>query len=168
MTALSQLIAVATNLIRDEGTRPAIQEGWCRQYPFALPHNTPCVWANSNQEGVALAFSNGTVVCWIHRQDCCEDVWLADVTGDLQDLVGHPILVADERTNSDNPENAESSTWTFLTLRGIGGTVDLRWCGVSNGYYSETPSSETWNAPQDWSLSSHATLAHLVGQQVRP
>lgn len=78
-----------------------------------------------------------------HLQDCCEDVWIEDIAGDLQDLVGNPILLAEESTNEDLPppksEYApESYTWTFYRLATIKGYVTIRFYGQSNGYYCET------------------------------
>lgn len=74
-----------------------------------------------------------------HQQDCCEYVYLEDVNGDWNDLIGNPILVADERDGDLPPVDGEGSyTWTFYTISTIKGTVDLRWYGSSNGYYSES------------------------------
>ena len=71
-----------------------------------------------------------------HNQDCCEDVRLVDVTGDLQDLVDTPILVADERSvDATTGERDGAEEWTFYVFRTLKGTVTLRWCGESNGYY---------------------------------
>ena len=84
-----------------------------------------------------------------HEQDCCEDVWLDDIIGDsLEDLIGSPIVIAEERTNIDDAEAErevkqkgkyldESITWTFYELGTERARVTLRWCGTSNGYYSE-------------------------------
>lgn len=71
-----------------------------------------------------------------HVQDCCESVRLVDVTGDLGDLLGTPIVVAECSTNTDNPpEYHESFLWTFYKFRTAKGDVTMRWLGESNGYY---------------------------------
>ena len=78
-----------------------------------------------------------------HEQDCCESVQVEDVAGDMQDLVGSPIVQAEESSNSDNPPlRCESFTWTFYRLATAKGQVVLRWLGESNGYYSESVSFE--------------------------
>jgi hypothetical protein len=73
-----------------------------------------------------------------HYQSCCEHVYIESVVGDVDDLVGTPILEASERSDSGSDNDYESYTWTFYTIRTIKGTVDVRWHGTSNGYYSES------------------------------
>ncbi len=89
-------------------------------------------------EGLIFEDSDGDVFIMCHHQDCCEGVSLEDITGDLADLIGTPILIAEERTSGENPMSKydEYFQWTFYTFRTIRGSVDLRWYGQSNGYYS--------------------------------
>lgn len=83
-------------------------------------------------------FSDGSHAKFYHEQDCCECVEIEDVNGDWDDLIGNPLLVADERVSYGETDDYDSETWTFYTFRGIGGSVDVRWHGSSNGYYSES------------------------------
>jgi hypothetical protein len=81
-----------------------------------------------------------------HAQDCCESVYVEDVCGDLSDLVGSPLLQAEE-ISSNNDDGSErpalsgyddSFTWTFYRIATVKGSATIRFYGSSNGYYSES------------------------------
>ena len=78
-----------------------------------------------------------------HLQDCCESVQLEMVEGDLENLIGSPIVAAEEVVGAEGDaldDWAESYTWTTYKLTTDKGSDTFRWYGVSNGYYSEVPS----------------------------
>ena len=90
-----------------------------------------------------LECESGEKYKMFHEQDCCETVWIEDICGDLEDLVGIPILMAEEIHGAHYPALGnpdDSYTWTFYKLAGILGNVTIRWYGSSNGYYSESVS----------------------------
>jgi len=74
----------------------------------------------------------------LHEQDCCENVTIEDICGDLKDLIGEPILMAYEATNKGQEGGCETFTWTFYNLSTVKGSVTIRWYGESNGFYSES------------------------------
>jgi hypothetical protein len=83
--------------------------------------------------------ADGRVFTFNHSQDCCETVSILDVIGDVADLLGSPLVLAEEVSSEGTlpPERADSYTWTFYRFATVKGTVTVRWFGESNGYYSE-------------------------------
>lgn len=94
---------------------------------------------------IRFHLQDGGYYCICHNQGCCETVEIESVVGDLDDLVGEPILMAEEVSNDESAQPAgwvpdmycDSYTWTFYKLATRKGYVDIRWFGTSNGYYSE-------------------------------
>ena len=103
------------------------------------------VTVNSSKDEIRFVTDDVvTYVMW-HDQGCCEHVYVESIVGDLADLVGSPILKAEEATSYARPTDVpapeyanDSETWTFYKLATIKGYVDIRWHGSSNGYYSES------------------------------
>lgn len=92
-----------------------------------------------DDEQMRLYITDSQYVMLHHTQDCCESVYIESVVGDVEDLVGSEILMAEEVSydGSALSEYDESYTWTFYKFATIKGSVDVRWYGSSNGYYSE-------------------------------
>lgn len=117
------------------------------------------VSAESTGDELRLKTTDGKTYLFYHSQDCCESVTIDDICGDLDSLVGSPLLIAREDTNvPDKSKGAleneskgvtydyrngvgvyedESCTWTFYQFATIKGYVTVKWYGSSNGYYSE-------------------------------
>jgi hypothetical protein len=98
---------------------------------------------SESKDEILFTDSSGNIYKMYHRQDCCEGVYIDDISWDIQDLIGEPILLAEETTSNTNPEGItkeyqDSFTWTFYKLATIKGYVNIRWYGESNGYYSES------------------------------
>jgi len=98
-----------------------------------------------DDDRIKFATSDGALYTMDHPRDCCETVEIAEIIGDLDDLIGSPVLLA-EAVESENktPEGIvlstydDSYTWTFYKLSTIKGSVTIRWLGSSNGCYSES------------------------------
>jgi hypothetical protein len=100
------------------------------------------VFTSVTQDGSEMVFENETDrFRFYHYQDCCESVYIESIVGELSDLEGEPLLIAEEvsgETEQINDNCSDSCTWTFYKFATRKGYVDVRWLGESNGYYSES------------------------------
>jgi len=112
-----------------------------------------------------------------YHQECCASCSVEEIVGDVRDLIGSPILLAED-VSSKEPDEAtlaerrseyekygknyhyttfdhflssqyESETWCFYKLSTIKGSVTIRWYGSSNGCYSESATFEVEKATLD-------------------
>lgn len=116
---------------------------WNSDIPFEELKGKTVVSIDKTDDTMTFTIDDGSKYEMYHSQDCCEHVYIESIVGDLDDLIGSPILVAEESSSQENPEGAtipeyqESFTWTFYKLATRKGYVDIRWYGGSNGYYGE-------------------------------
>jgi hypothetical protein len=106
---------------------------------FETLKGTTLTEVKRGDDEITIACADGRTFRMYHEQDCCENVWVEDICGDLADLLGSPLLRAEERSEQGESDGG-SQTWTFYEMATIKGSVTIRWCGESNGYYSESVS----------------------------
>lgn len=88
-------------------------------------------------EELRFYWSDSEGIGFTHYQDCCEHVYIESIDGDLDDLIGQPLMIAEEVvTTLESEYDSGTATWyRFATIKGY---VTVRWVGESNGYYSES------------------------------
>ena len=106
----------------------------------------------ANSDRVIFECADGSKWQMVHERDCCENVTVEDVIGDVSDLQDAKVIDAREETSDADPsdytntdEYRESFTWTFYVIQTNKGAVTIRWLGESNGYYSEDVDFECVN-----------------------
>ena len=77
------------------------------------------------------------VYAFYHEQDCCESVYLTQVDGISDKIIGSRIVIAEVVTDEKDTENGHI-TWSFYKIGTNKGMIDFRWQGESDGGYSET------------------------------
>jgi uncharacterized protein (TIGR02996 family) len=90
---------------------------------------------------IEIRLLTGEIYMLQHFQDCCEHVYVEDIAGNFEDLIGRVVTMAEESSNRELPTDmygySDSQTWTFYRLASVRGYVTIRFLGTSNGYYSE-------------------------------
>lgn len=98
--------------------------------------------AQPESESVTMTADNGDTFCFEYQPDCCATCDIESVSGDIEDLIGSPIVQAEVVSNHDSVSDTtrhvyDSFTWSFYKFATAKGSVTVRWLGQSNGYYSE-------------------------------
>jgi hypothetical protein len=109
---------------------------------FLLGKTLSKIDINKDKDIILFHTVDGKIYKMYHDQDCCEYVYVEDIIGDLNNLIGEQLVMAEVATNSGDIDDDETYTWTFYKFATIKGYVTIRWYGTSNGYYSEEVSFE--------------------------
>jgi hypothetical protein len=78
-----------------------------------------------------------------HEQDCCENVRLVKIIGDIDNILNEEIIFAEEDSGANDPawhtgyNYNDHHTWTKFALGTKNAYVEFWFLGESNGYYSE-------------------------------
>lgn len=131
---------IGTNVKAFHDSRYFDQEGWGQVGEtvfFASKLKCSELGDTKEAQTVIFEFTDGTKFLLFHIQDCCEGVWLEDIDGDIDDLVGSPLVMAESVTENERDEYGDSFTWTFIKFGTTKGSITMRWFGTSNGWYSE-------------------------------
>lgn len=98
-----------------------------------------------DDEGVSLKLNDNSKLVFSHYQDCCEQVYLEDIVGDVNNILNSPITMFEEviMEDQENPQHVilkrnDSYTSTWYKIGTVKGVITLRFMGESNGYYSES------------------------------
>lgn len=104
-----------------------LQEFWGRLFTE--------ITINGDKTMITFISSNGDTFTMYHQQDCCEDVHLAEIVGEIDWLLNLPIKMA-ECVTEEGENDGGVYQWTFYKIGTEKGVVTFRWYGESNGYYS--------------------------------
>lgn len=116
---------------------------WCKH---VKPHRSHCdikdmvgkkIIGIYYDEEIFQILTDDCVYAFYHEQDCCESVWLTQVDGISDKLIGSCIVMAEVVTDEKDTEHGHI-TWTFYKIGTNKGIIDFRWQGESDGGYSET------------------------------
>ena len=95
------------------------------------------VGLKKQEESVVLRLDDKSELEFYHEYSCCENFWLEDFEFSGKSVIGAKILdvvlVSEKQDVTDNG----TMTWTFYKIQTDKGELFMRWCGESNGYYSE-------------------------------
>ena len=116
---------------------------WCR---LVKPHRSHCDIKDMVGKKITGIYydeeyfqirTDDCVYAFYHEQDCCESVYLTQVDGISDKIIGSRIVIAEALLDEKETENVHI-TWTFYKIGTNKGMIDFRWQGESDGGYSET------------------------------
>lgn len=141
-----------------------MDQDYAREVNFSILEGKTLTSVENKGDEIVFTADTGEVFRQIYYSDCCATCSVEEIHGDLNDLVGSPILMAEESSSREPDEalrikreeakksaeskgeyyyeDSDSETWTFYKAATNKGSVTIRWYGSSNGYYSESATFE--------------------------
>ena len=95
------------------------------------------VGLKKQEESVVLRLDDKSELEFYHEYSCCEDFWLEDFEFSGKSVIGAKILDVVLVSEKQDVTEWGTMTWTFYKIQTDKGELFMRWCGESNGYYSE-------------------------------
>ena len=110
---------------------------------------------NEDRDEIRFVCTDGTIYLMYHEQDCCETVSIEDISGELDRLIGSPIIMAEDISNeleiqAGMTKWSDTYTWTYYKFATVKGYLTIRWYGESNGYYSESVEFKRLEVKHEW------------------
>lgn len=87
----------------------------------------------------AIVFDKGANELYVltHIQECCENVWIESITGELEDLIDSPLIMAEVASQTKRDEDGFADQifyfYKFATAKGY---VTIRFVADDTPYYS--------------------------------
>jgi hypothetical protein len=107
------------------------------RYVLPMLAGFTCTAIQRADDEIIFMRSDGRRVKMWHEEDCCESVYIEDIVGDLDALIGKPLMIAEVVSNYHSRGERGDEQWTYYRLgTDIGNIVTIRWYGASSGYYS--------------------------------
>lgn len=97
-------------------------------------------FVSNDQDAIYFELENDTLVIFKHNRECCEEVNIKDIVGNLRDLIGEPLLEAEVVINENEGTRSDRQQNTFFKFTTCKANVNVSWFGTDNGYYSTTVS----------------------------
>lgn len=103
--------------------------------PWLLGFTLSAVERDEDDEVITFTRTDGVQVKMYHEQECCEHVWVEEIHGDLQALVGYPLTTAEVYTrDGGESEDGDDRMFTFYRIGNERHLATIRWCGESHHY----------------------------------
>lgn len=112
---------------------------------------------------VSITLENGYALYLYHARNCCESVYLSEGEDELSSLVGETLISYDHIHGGNESSEFFEKEWNFVNIVTDKSSVQLRFDGSHNGYYSVSISSSLVDLNESEDDSDQYTEYDLFG-----